>query len=120
MKLPNIEHAKDARLLLWLIGTHHGYGRPFFPHADTQDAETRLGLLSVCGGTGNLESGFGPQSFGFSFEGLDWMQIFEALKASYGVWGLARLEAFVRLADHRASEEDGGLGIAGSQSEAAR
>jgi CRISPR-associated endonuclease/helicase Cas3 len=120
MKLPNFEHAKDARLLLWLIGTHHGYGRPFFPHADTQDAETRLGLLSICGGTGNLESGFGPQSFGFSFEGLDWMQIFEALKASYGVWGLARLEAFVRLADHRASEEDGGLGIAGSQSEAAQ
>ena len=70
--------------MLWLIGTHHGYGRPLYPHADPQEP--------------------GPQSLAFDFDGLDWAQLFEALKEDYGIWGLARLEAFVRLADHRASE----------------
>jgi CRISPR-associated endonuclease/helicase Cas3 len=78
------KRAHDPRLVLWLIGSHHGYGRPLYPHADPEEP--------------------GPQSLAFDFEGLDWAQLFEALKEKYGIWGLARLEAFVRLADHRASE----------------
>jgi CRISPR-associated endonuclease/helicase Cas3 len=91
-------------LVLWLIGSHHGHGRPLFPHADTKDVEVRLGLLKACGGEGDLRPDRGPQSLAFEFKGFDWAQMFEALKARYGIWGLARLEAFVRLADHRASE----------------
>jgi CRISPR-associated endonuclease/helicase Cas3 len=94
-------------LALWLIGVHHGYGRPFFPHSDAKDAEARPGLLSAFGGEGDLKQGSGPQCLAFDFEGLDWTQMFDALKARYGIWGLARLEAFVRLADHRASEAGG-------------
>lgn len=102
-----LDHAHDAELVLWLIGTHHGYGRPLFAHADEKDAETRSGLLTAFGLTNNLVPGPGPQSLAFDFKGRDWVQMFEALKARYGVWGLARLETFVRLADHRASEAPG-------------
>jgi CRISPR-associated endonuclease/helicase Cas3 len=98
--------ARDPELVLWLIGTHHGYGRPFFPHADPLDAVPRVGLLKAYGSEAVLAAGNGPQSLAFDFNGLDWAQMFERLKTRYGIWGLARLEAFVRLADHRASEEE--------------
>ena len=78
--------AHDPHLVLWLIGTHHGLGRPFFGFSDPQD--------------GNQ----GPQSPTFDLDGLDWSSLFDRLKRRYGVWGLARLEAILRLADHRASE----------------
>ena len=81
--------AHDRALVLWLIGTHHGYGRPLFPHDDPREAPEALG----------------PQRLDFQFEGWDWPQLFERLKARYGPWELARLEAVLRLADHRASEE---------------
>jgi CRISPR-associated endonuclease/helicase Cas3 len=80
--------ANDRALVLWLVGVHHGFGRPLFPHMDPAEPADRPG----------------PQRFAFDFAGRDWAQIFEELKRRYGVWGLAWLEAFVRLADHRASE----------------
>jgi CRISPR-associated endonuclease/helicase Cas3 len=83
------EDAHDRELVLWLIGTHHGFGRPLFPHNDPREALDALG----------------PQRLDFQFEGWDWPQLFERLKARYGPWELARLEAVLRLADHRASEE---------------
>jgi CRISPR-associated endonuclease/helicase Cas3 len=85
---PEFSEAHDPMLVLWLVGVHHGYGRPLFPHADREEPVAQPG----------------PQSLDFDFNGWDWAQIFEELKRGYGVWGLARLEAFVRLADHRASE----------------
>jgi CRISPR-associated endonuclease/helicase Cas3 len=85
---PEFSEAYDPMLVLWLVGVHHGYGRPLFPHADPEEPIEQPG----------------PQSLGFDFNGWDWAQIFEELKRAYGIWGLARLEAFVRLADHRASE----------------
>jgi CRISPR-associated endonuclease/helicase Cas3 len=93
----------DPALVLWLIGVHHGYGRPLYPHADPLDAEPRQ-LPHALNHDWCLEPGHGPQSLAFEFRGRDWAQMFEDLKRRYGIWGLARLEAFVRLADHRASE----------------
>lgn len=99
---PGLKRAHDPLLVLWLIGTHHGYGRPLFPHADpTEDREP------------------GPQSLAFDLDGLDWAQVFDALKERYGIWGLARLEAFVRLADHRASEAGAPPEVLGEHREAA-
>jgi len=81
--------ANDPELVLWLIGAHHGYGRPFFPHRDPKEKVPHVG----------------PQSLAFDWNGLDWSALFARLKARYGVWELARMEAILRLADHRASEE---------------
>jgi CRISPR-associated endonuclease/helicase Cas3 len=83
---PKLKEAHDKLLVLWLIGTHHGYGRPMYPHSDTRTA--------------------GPQNLDFQVDGLDWIQIFGHLLRRYGPWELARLEAIVRLADHRASEAE--------------
>jgi CRISPR-associated endonuclease/helicase Cas3 len=96
--------AKDPELVLWLIGTHHGHGRPFFPHADPEDSNKRK-LPSMLGLPDELLPGHGPQSLGFDWNGHDWAGLYECLKARYGVWELARMEAILRLADHRASEE---------------
>ena len=97
---PRFRAAHDPELVLWLIGVHHGYGRPLFPHAD-EDPPAEL--PNVLGGL-KAAPGSGPQSLAFCFDGWDWAQIFERLKRRYGAWELARMEAIVRLADHRASE----------------
>ena len=77
--------AHDPHLVLWLIGTHHGFGRPFFGFADPH---------------GNR----GPQSLAYDFGGLGWPALFDRLSQRYGIWRLAWLETILRLADHRASE----------------
>jgi CRISPR-associated endonuclease/helicase Cas3 len=82
--------ASDPELVLWLIGTHHGQGRPLFPHHDPSEKRTEVG----------------PQSLAFDWKGYDWTTLFVRLKARYGIWELARMEAILRLADHRASEEE--------------
>jgi len=88
---PGFAQAHDAELVLWLIGTHHGHGRPLFPHDDPREPADAPG----------------PQRLDFQFREQDWPQMFERLKARYGPWELARLEAVLRLADHRASAESG-------------
>jgi CRISPR-associated endonuclease/helicase Cas3 len=88
----------DSDLVMFLIGSHHGQGRPFFRHADPWDYSERA-LRGV-----DLGPGPGPERLGFNWRGRDWAEIFTELRGSYGTWGLAFLEAVLRLADHRASE----------------
>ena len=101
---PWFQRAKDPALVLWLIGTHHGFGRPFFNFIDTS---SRHGL-SPCFGVESwrLTPEPGPQTPAFHFDGTDWPVLFDDLKKRYGIWKLAWLEAILRLADHRASEEE--------------
>lgn len=89
-------------LVLWLVGTHHGHGRPFFPPIQDPDARAfeialpGLGPISVPGDPG--------------FHRLDsfWFELAERLHKRFGPWQLAFLEALLRLADHRVSEEEAG------------
>jgi CRISPR-associated endonuclease/helicase Cas3 len=85
---PRFSDARDPELVLWLIGVHHGFGRPLFPHSDPTETAPDVG----------------PQSLAFDWNGLDWPSLHARLQARYGTWELARMEAVLRLADHRASE----------------
>ncbi len=94
---PALADAHDRELVLWLIGTHHGHGRPFFPPVEEagqtvfRDPDGHDHTQPADPGVVRLDSG--------------WPARFEALRRRYGAWGLARLEALVRLADHRVSED---------------
>ena len=97
--------AHDPALVLWLIGTHHGLGRPFFGFTDPQASTAGHGLSRCLDiDRWGVGPGPGPQSLAFAYDGLDWATMFERLKRNYGTWGLAQLETILRLADHRASD----------------
>jgi CRISPR-associated endonuclease/helicase Cas3 len=90
----------DRDLLLWLIGTHHGHGRPFFPPCFDPQPSTTSELrfdnmiLDVRADEAPLRLDQG------------WFERAARLRRLYGPWELARLEAILRLADHAASADE--------------
>ncbi len=98
--VPNLlEPAHDRDLVLHLVASHHGRCRPFAPVVSDSEPinveDTILGYqMSASSDTGleRLDSGV-PERF--------WR-----LVRRYGWWGLAWLEALMRLADHRCSEAE--------------
>ena len=103
---PRFASAHDPALVLWLIATHHGFGRPFFGFADPREGATEDPTACLGVEKWGLEPGAGPESLSFNVDGADWPALYERLKRCYGIWGLAHLEAILRLADHRASEKE--------------
>jgi CRISPR-associated endonuclease/helicase Cas3 len=106
------ERAHDLDLVLHLVAAHHGYCRPFapaLPQPTATDPSTLGVELQHQGGPGHQNAG------GFALTGrldhrygaLDGGVVdrFWRVQERYGPWGLAWLEAILRLADHRASEE---------------
>lgn len=104
---PRFAQANDPALVLWLVGTHHGHGRPFFHFSDSDPDTTPCPALGAKPWPATTAPG--PESLAFDFDGADWPELARILQRRHGVWGLAFLEAVLRLADHRASEaeEDG-------------
>ena len=93
-----IDPAAEPDLVLYLVASHHGHGRPFAPVVmDQQPVIVRhpsvTGVL-VASATGleRLDSGVAER--------------FWRLNRRFGWWGLAWLEALVRLADHIESAEE--------------
>lgn len=90
-------------ILLHLIGSHHGYARPFAPVVvDNEYPEVAIESASI---TTEQRTTCPPHRIDSGIAERFW-----ALTRTYGWWGLAFLEAVLRLADQQASaDEEGGL-----------
>ena len=91
--------ASDPDLVLHLIASHHGWCRPFPPLADHEGdltVETEVGSTTLSASTrhrlARLDSGVSDR--------------FWSLTERYGWWGVAWMEAMVRLADHVVSARE--------------
>ena len=81
----------DPELALYLVGVHHGRGRALMPFV--QDDGTCF--IAPVGGQ-SLQFNGVPE---LGKLGSGWPQLFWTLNKRYGPWGLAYLEALLRLAD---------------------
>lgn len=93
-----LARAHDPELVKHLVASHHGYCRPFAPALDDTPGE-----LTLQHGADRLRGRLNHQ-LGRLGSGV--AERFVNLNQRYGWWGLAWLEAILRLADHRASEEE--------------
>lgn len=89
-RLANTDTSLDAELVEHLVAAHHGHSRPLLPPVpdDNRPQEIRVPEWNL---TVPL-----PDDYG-----IDWTspRRFRRLCDRYGIWGLALLEAIVRLAD---------------------
>ena len=92
-------HAHDKDLVLHLVGTHHGWGRPLPPIIE--DSEPQVLTFAVNGHFMETESNLTESSLAFDMADRFWR-----LVERYGYHGLAWLESILRLADHQESAEE--------------
>ena len=90
----------ERDLVLWLVGTHHGWGRPLFPPITDPDPSGAVEFEL------NGEHLTAAVDHGLTCLDSGWIERFERLKHRFGPWELAHLEAILRLADHRRSEAE--------------
>ncbi len=86
----------DNDLVTRLVGTSHGYGRPFFPHG-TSFSEQGVGEVWTDEVKAACEELYGASG--------GWAELIERTDRRYGVWGIAYLEALLRAADCSISAE---------------
>jgi len=88
----------DPDLALYLAGVHHGRGRPIMP--SRRDEGTSF---TIAWGDRHLQFDGAPR---LGDLGSGWPSLFWRLNQQYGPWGLAYLEALLRLADHLQSRDE--------------
>ncbi|MCZ6759125.1 MAG: type I-U CRISPR-associated helicase/endonuclease Cas3 [Gemmatimonadetes bacterium] len=94
-----LQRANDPELVLHLIGSHHGYGRPMVPAIS--DPEPVRVVADYNGERLEASSDHGLERLGSG-----WVDQFWALTGRYGYWGLAYLESVLRQADSVQSREE--------------
>ena len=85
---------RERDLVLHLIASHHGWARPVLPLLG--------GRVRASWGGAELDADLAEGELAAEVAERFWR-----LSRRYGPWGLARLEAVFRLADHRRSEKEG-------------
>ncbi|RDI75575.1 CRISPR-associated helicase Cas3 [Gaiella occulta] len=94
-----LDTANDPELVLHLVASHHGHGRPFLPPVVDESPVSLTAQLD--GEVLEASSAHGLERLGSGISDR-----FVACTRRYGWWGLAFLEAVLRLADHRQSEAE--------------
>jgi CRISPR-associated endonuclease/helicase Cas3 len=89
----------QRRLVDYLVGTHHGRGRPFVPVIEDKTPEK----VSLRWAGHSLSA---SSDHGLWHLDSRWTDEFWQLTRRYGYWGLAYLEALLRLADGARSAEE--------------
>ncbi|MFQ3638750.1 MAG: type I-U CRISPR-associated helicase/endonuclease Cas3 [Chloracidobacterium sp.] len=104
-------NAEERDLVLYLVGTHHGRGRPFAPvvvdleATDIDFTATLLDQTYAVRLTGRQRADRAPHRLDSGIGARFWR-----MQRRYGWWGAAYLEAVLRLADQQASaDEEAGL-----------
>lgn len=93
-----LEGVSDPELAEYLVGTHHGRGRALMPDRPDEGAAFDVNARNqACSFDGAPRLGA---------LGSDWAGLFWRLNRRYGPWGLAYLEAVLRLADRLQSEDE--------------
>jgi CRISPR-associated endonuclease/helicase Cas3 len=100
----------DPGLLVHLIGTHHGRGRPLWPvtldDAIPSGAEVPDRITCQLNGYEMNTTGRQRPETELTPFHAGWVDDFWRMVTKYGYWGLAYLEMLLVLADHRQSEAE--------------